>query len=70
MSLGRGLGALITSTSSKKQTHDPNENESGKVWLVPVAKIEPNKEQPRRIFREENLKELAESIKKYNKPIN
>lgn len=66
MSLGRGLGALITSTTSKKQTSTLNENESGKVWLVPVNKIEPNKEQPRRIFREENLKELAESIKKHN----
>lgn len=66
MSLGRGLEALITSTSSKKQSVAQDDGGSGKVWLVPLSKIEPSKGQPRRIFNEDNLKELAASIKKYN----
>lgn len=66
MSLGRGLGALITSTSSKKQSAVQDADGVNKIWLVPVSKIEPGMDQPRRTFNEENLKELAESIKKYS----
>lgn len=31
--------------------------------LVPISMVEPNKRQPRKVFREESLRELAESIK-------
>lgn len=41
------------------------EGEAGKELLIKVALIEPNKEQPRRNFNEEELAELAESIKRH-----
>lgn len=33
--------------------------------MIKIGLIEPNKEQPRKDFNEEQLKELAESIKNY-----
>lgn len=57
--LGKGLGALIPdydeapiSTSGKSQ-----------LLEVDINKIAPNPSQPRTIFNEENIEELAESIK-------
>ncbi|MDO4437836.1 MAG: ParB/RepB/Spo0J family partition protein [Eubacteriales bacterium] len=43
---------------------DKDENVSRET-LIKISLIEPNKTQPRKIFDEEPLKELAESIKKY-----
>ena len=37
--------------------------ETGRVIFLPVRSIRPNPDQPRRIFREEALSELAESIR-------
>ena len=67
MSLGRGLGALISSTASKKNTpiSDSGDSRSEKVWQVSLAKIVPGRKQPRQNFKPENLAELAESIKKH-----
>jgi len=39
--------------------------ETAKEFTVRLSKIEPNREQPRKEFREEQLQELAESIKQY-----
>ena len=39
-------------------------NESGEI-VIKISKIEPNQEQPRKDFKEEQLQELAESIKQY-----
>lgn len=50
----------ITETSGEL----PIENESGEL-LVKVALIEPNKGQPRMDFNEEQMQELAESIKRH-----
>jgi len=52
--LGRGLGALIEdfSTSAQKDT----------VTLLPLQKVEPNPNQPRKLFDEEQLQALADSI--------
>ena len=36
--------------------------ETGRVVFLPVRSIRPNPAQPRRVFREESLKELSESI--------
>lgn len=41
------------------------EGEIGKELMIKIALIEPNKEQPRRNFDEEQLAELAESIKRH-----
>ena len=58
--LGKGLDALF-STSLVEETNDENEV----VQNLKVSEIEPNKDQPRRIFDEEALNELSDSIKKY-----
>ena len=52
--LGRGLGALIGDF--------PEEPESGAVTNLPLQKVEPNPDQPRRTFDEEELQALADSI--------
>lgn len=57
--LGKGLDALFSTTISEEQ----EENEV--VQNIKISDIEPNKDQPRRIFDEEALTELSESIKKY-----
>lgn len=59
--LGKGLDALfmnsnITGIEEKKEEMVKN---------IKVIEIEPNKEQPRKIFKEESIDELAESIKQY-----
>ncbi|MDR0732811.1 MAG: ParB/RepB/Spo0J family partition protein [Dysgonamonadaceae bacterium] len=54
--LGRGLNALIT-------MDDLNTNGSSSINEVKLSKIEANPEQPRSIFDEESLEELATSIK-------
>ena len=58
--LGKGLDALFASSNIEK-----NENQEEIVKNVKIIDIEPNKEQPRRIFKDEAIDELAESIKKY-----
>lgn len=52
--LGRGLGALIDDFS-------PTE-EAGGVTVLPLQKVEPNPNQPRKYFDEEELQALADSI--------
>ncbi|MDK2969657.1 MAG: ParB family transcriptional regulator, chromosome partitioning protein, partial [Bacteroidota bacterium] len=55
--LGRGLDALITMEDTETQgTSSINE--------VELSKITPNPDQPRRVFDEEALEELATSIRK------
>ena len=39
--------------------------ETGRVVFLPARSIRPNPAQPRRIFREESLEELAESIRRH-----
>lgn len=59
--LGRGLGALI---SDNTYTAKPEEViSSGNIAEVEISKIEPNPDQPRTVFDEEKLNELADSIK-------
>lgn len=57
--LGKGLDALFSASIAE----ETEENEM--VHNLKVSEIEPNKDQPRRIFEEESLKELSDSIKKY-----
>ena len=60
--LGKGLDALF----SAPLINESEEVEEGeKVLNIKLSEIEPNKNQPRRIFEEESLSELADSIKKY-----
>lgn len=54
--LGRGLDALITMDDLKT-------GGSSSINEVELSKIQPNPEQPRRVFEEEALEELATSIR-------
>lgn len=54
--LGRGLDALIT-------MEDVRTEGSSSINEVPLSQIQPNPDQPRRVFDEEALRELAVSIK-------
>ena len=59
--LGKGLDALFMNANI--ETEEKQENEI--VKSIKVIEIEPNREQPRRIFKEEAIDELAESIRQY-----
>lgn len=54
--LGKGLGALL---SDYQQFEQPSE---GSLRKLPLQKVEPNPDQPRQYFDEEELEALAESI--------
>ncbi len=54
--LGRGLDALIPSVAVDENDHSCD---------ISISSIVPNKFQPRRIFDEEALEELSQSIKQY-----
>ena len=58
--LGKGLDALFSSTFEEEI-----ENDGEKVENIKLSEIEPNRDQPRRMFDEESLGELADSIKRY-----
>ena len=55
--LGKGLGALLGDVSLQPQ-------ESGSVYL-PIAKVEPGLNQPRKQFDEDALNDLADSIREH-----
>ena len=62
--LGKGLDSLIadkvgTATGAEKSSEQKQE------VMVPISKVEPNKEQPRKNFDEDALLELSESIKQF-----
>ncbi|TMJ20393.1 MAG: ParB/RepB/Spo0J family partition protein [Alphaproteobacteria bacterium] len=59
--LGRGLSSLLGEVAVEAPVRG-GENAQGSVQMIPVASIEPHPGQPRRIFQEEALAELAESI--------
>ena len=54
--LGTGLGVLF----GEDRYHDENE-----LKLLPVGKLEPRQDQPRSVFDEDALEELAQSIARY-----
>lgn len=56
--LGKGLGALITDATEESGTATHNEE------ILSLSKINPNPNQPRSKFDEEELADLAASIKK------
>lgn len=64
--LGKGLDALFGSSPMEIQGDEKEELEKGgDLKLLKITEIEPNREQPRRNFKQESLEELAESIKTY-----
>lgn len=67
MSMGRGLGAILSPTTGRKKqifnTGGAASANAERVWMIPLSEITPTPDQPRRNFKEAELKELAESIK-------
>lgn len=64
--LGRGLGAFFGEEVVDEVSGKNSENPDGqKELFVKVTEIEPNPDQPRKNFDEEQLNELAESIRQY-----
>ena len=63
MALGKGAAALFGKTPSfaKEETKE-EENHEG-TMLVEISEISPNPNQPRKTFKENELQELADSIK-------
>lgn len=61
--LGKGLDALFSSSPVIEEEKNENTNEF--VKNIKIIDIEPNKEQARKIFDEESIDELANSIKEY-----
>ena len=57
--LGRGLDALIATTSKISDLAD------NRIIEIDINKIEPNREQPRKYFDDESLRELAASLSEY-----
>ena len=72
--LGKGLGAIFGEDVIKESEEDIAKAKAAAVdkgeemtseRMVKLALIEPNKDQPRKDFNEEQLRELADSIKRY-----
>ncbi len=61
--LGKGLDALFSDSILKEEEVLQDGEEI--VKSIKVIDIEPNRNQPRKIFDSESLEELAESIKRY-----
>lgn len=61
-SLGRGIGNFLNSSDKIREVI---EEEKSKLMEIEISKILPNEDQPRKNFNEDELKDLASSIKKY-----
>jgi ParB family transcriptional regulator, chromosome partitioning protein len=62
--LGRGLSALISSNEEEEIEFSTTRNDIEKL-NIPISAIIPDPKQPRKIFHEQEINELAQSIK-YN----
>ena len=67
--LGKGLDALFganpINTTVDSEPEEEKVEEKGNLKMLKITEIEPNREQPRKNFKQEALEELAESIKIY-----
>ncbi|WP_298753529.1 ParB/RepB/Spo0J family partition protein [uncultured Arcobacter sp.] len=63
--LGRGLGELLGEVESAYESNNNSSKTGGMDIYLDVNCIKPNPAQPRKIFDEDKLKELSESIKEH-----
>ena len=66
--LGKGLDLMIPNLvgeSKEKKEVKESVSEKGNETIVKITKVEPNREQPRKVFDEDALQELADSIKQF-----
>lgn len=60
--LGRGLSALMADVATQAPVTDTLAEPRGDVLVLPVEYIQPNPDQPRRLFSDDELESLAKSI--------
>lgn len=67
--LGKGLDALFGASPLVEEAKDEEpikeEIDNKNLKTLKITDVEPNREQPRKVFNQESLEELAESIKTY-----
>ncbi len=70
--LGKGLGAFFgeevvqeVEKEHKEQKDQKDRKSQNQEVMMKLSRIEPNREQPRKMFDDEQLQELADSIKQY-----
>lgn len=64
--LGKGLGALFTDDTNPVVSPSlPEKDAADKVIMLKLSQVEPNREQPRKVFDEEKLAALADSIREH-----
>ena len=61
--LGRGLSALMSDIVTNTDINETMPGMQSSVSSVPIENIHPNPDQPRRIFKSDNLGDLANSIR-------
>jgi ParB family chromosome partitioning protein len=61
--LGRGLNALLTTSKPVSWPAEAESSTPGRIRTIPVHQIDPNPDQPRQVFRNEGIEELAQSIR-------
>ncbi len=63
--LGKGLDSMIPDIIKEKKDQVEAAKERNQETLIAINQIEPNKGQPRKVFNEDGLIDLAESIKQF-----
>lgn len=63
--LGKGLDALFGGVSFDTEEPQVESAEKGDLKVLKITEVEPNRDQPRKVFNQESLEELADSIKTY-----
>ena len=70
--LGKGLDSLIAPKAEPKKAsagkaagEKPVSEHAAEAVMLDIAKVEPNRDQPRKKFDEDALNDLAESIKQF-----
>ncbi|HAE21527.1 MAG TPA: chromosome partitioning protein ParB [Spirochaetaceae bacterium] len=63
--LGRGLGALIPESAYNDEEKREREPGSEGIRSIPLGRVKPSPDQPRKRFDDASLGELAESIKRH-----
>ncbi len=61
--LGRGLSALMADVNSEAPTQASEKSPRKADQMMPIEKVHPNPDQPRRTFTQEQLDDLAASVK-------
>lgn len=62
--LGKGLDSLIENKVAEKAATQAAKESQNEIY-VNIAKVEPNRDQPRKNFDEDSLQELSESIRQF-----